>query len=63
VARLRYHSKPCPICGQINGKCADTEDGDGVLCNTRASALTNEVVGDYTCTKSSTDTGLGISSV
>ena len=63
MARLRYHSKPCPICGQINGKCADTEDGDGVLCNTRASALTNEVVGDYTCTKSSTDTGLGISSV
>lgn len=61
--RFTSHLQGCPICGSKQGKCATTDDGAGVICWTRANAVSGTVEGQWTCTKTSADTDAGMGSI
>lgn len=63
MQRRRFTHSSCPICDTSSGKCATTDDGNGVICWTYKDAVRNEKRGDYTCTKGSTDTYSDLGSI
>jgi hypothetical protein len=63
MARLRFTTSACPICGERNGKCAATADGEGIICWTRRNTPARCETSGFICTKSSTDTDSDLGSV
>lgn len=63
MSRVRFNNSLCPVCGQSNGKCAGTEDGEGIICWTFRDVAARTEKNGLTCTKSSSDTDSDLGSV